>query len=112
MDSKNKRLRVDIGELEKAGLSEVTYFIKKAEKNIDYAMYSLDNTEFSAAVARLKVVSTKLKDMRKLGNDMLADIDNAFLSIYDNIKESEIKKEEEENVQKNRQSDKLRNPKL
>jgi hypothetical protein len=93
MKSNSKNIKIYSGALEKAGLSEVSYFIKKAERNIDYALYSLEGTKFKAAENKLKSISDKLDDMRKMGNDMLVDIDKACLDIYNNLDDEENSEE-------------------
>ena len=92
MNSKNTKYIK--GSLEREGLGEVAYYFKKANQNVSYATYALDNLEFSDATKTIKSVASKLEEIRRLANDVVAEIDAASAQICEEAEKKEEAKAE------------------
>lgn len=98
MNSKNTKYVK--GTLEREGMAEVAYFFRKANQQIAYAGYALDGIEFSDAVKSIKSVASKLEEIKKLTNDIVAEIDNASVQICEAIEKKEEAKSDRPVVKK------------
>jgi hypothetical protein len=92
MNSKNTKYIK--GSLEREGMGEVAYFFKKANQNIAYATDALDGIEFSDAAKSVKSVASKINEIRRLANDIVAEIDAASVQIVEAIEKKEEAKAE------------------
>jgi hypothetical protein len=80
------------GYLESAGLGEVSYFLKKARLNIDYAIFSLEHTDFSEAGKILSDAETAVGDINRMIIGLRAKLDDAEVSIVnasENLEETD-----------------------
>ena len=93
-----KNVKIYRGALEKEGLSEVAYYFKKAEQNIQYAAYALDNTRFSDALLKISDINRKLAEIRRLTEEVVSGIDAASLSIYEKLQDREESEEAKNHV--------------
>ena len=82
------------GALEKEGLSEVAYYFKKAEHDIQYAIYALDGTSFTDALARTAAIKARLAALRRLSDEVAMEIDAANMSIYTQLQAEPTAEEE------------------
>ena len=82
------------GVLENAGLGEIAYFLKKAKQNIDFARFSLQNTDFSESAAVFDTVSSRATAMDTLLVEMRDEIDRVSVVILDTAREAEQRESE------------------
>ena len=75
-------------------MGEVAYYFKKANQNITYATYSLDGIEFSDATKSIRSVASKIEEIRRLANDIVAEIDSASAQVVEAVEKTEEAKAE------------------
>lgn len=89
----SRRVTAIRGHQDAEGLAEVSYFLKKAKHNIQYAMYALENDKYAEANKILAEASSAIDEIRKLGNELSFKLDEASASIA-----RKAAQEDEENV--------------
>lgn len=72
-----KYLSFHRGVLESAGLGETAHFLKKARQNLEYAKFSLDNTEFADELTAFDSVSSKISELNRLIVETRVELDRA-----------------------------------
>lgn len=94
MNKRSNNVKIYRGVLEKEGLSEVAHYLRKAEKELQYAMYALDGTEFSDAINQIASVKNGLQRMRAISDEVVAGIDSVNMDIYKKLESREDKEGE------------------
>lgn len=62
------------GVLETSGLSEVSYFLRRAMQQVGHAKFTLDHTDFSDSIKALSALGPKVDLMSKLISDIQDDL--------------------------------------
>jgi hypothetical protein len=76
------------GVLESAGLAEVSFFLKEAEKNILYATIALENTDFSS-FDELHALQAKIVKLRGFVAEIGEDMGRAELELVAAVEKKE-----------------------
>lgn len=69
------------GVLENAGLGELSFYLRKSKQYLSYAMYSLDNTDFSDAAAKSKKVNKKVEELKQIILELDTEIEGLGLEL-------------------------------
>ena len=87
------------GVLESAGLGEIAYFLKAVKKNLAYACYSLENTDFTEISSKAKGLEKKIVSLKNMLQELDQEIENLGQALADeieNAKEAEDNRENQE----------------
>ncbi len=85
----NKTAKLYKGVLENAGLGEVSFYLKKVEQNLGYAMYALDNTNFKDVSAQSRKVADKLKALKNTILELDQEIEDLTTALIFEVEKSD-----------------------
>ena len=85
----NNKTAIFKGVLENAGLGEFAFYLKKAKTNLGYAVYALDNTDFSEVTTKSKKIEQKIQLLRQTIVEIDEEIEGLGLEIAEAVEESE-----------------------
>ena len=82
------------GVLENAGLGEMSFYLKKAKQYLSYAVFSLDNTNFSDVASQSKKVEQKLAQLRQTISELDEEIENLGTDLVKAVQEAHEKEDD------------------
>jgi hypothetical protein len=86
MNSKSPIFR---GVLENAGLGEVSFYLKKVKKYLEYVTFSLDNTNFDEVSRKSKKIAKRIEALKGSILELDVEIENLGMELVNELEKNE-----------------------